>query len=233
MKVRLAAYLAIAAAVISCVEPEKKDPDVAGFLVVNRQVGDFELPVSPDGANVTLTVTCDAAWTATLPKETSWIRIGEKSRGEKNIWTLSLDVLPNEGEYPRSSEITISADDYSTVVTVSQTAPDPLTLNKNPGLYGVQGGDVLLNQGRQASSFHYGERWSYRLVDPLTLTVSALGNIPENLVSGDVIPFLTFKTVTQGLSDYTETFRNVTVVRSTPTMVWLRQSESVYFIVER
>ena len=233
MKIRLAAYLAVLLAAVSCGDPENKEPQVAGYLVVNSKATDSERDVSPDGAEFTFTVTCDADWTVTQAEEYVWMTVGEKVRKEKNSWTLPITVQPNEGEYPRSARLDFSADEYSLSVTLNQAAPDPLTLNKNPGLYGVPGGDVLVTAGRQSSSFHYGDRWSYRVVDPVTLTVCALGNIPEHLRSGDLIPFLSFKKVVQGLAESNETFRNVVVVRSTPTMVWLRQSESVYFIVDR
>lgn len=235
MKNRPLAYLVfIAAAAFSCEDPAGKNTEPAGFLVVNRQVADSEIKVSPDGGQLEISVTCDADWNVSELEEYSWISPGSRVREEKkNTWTLPVTVDPNEGEYPRSGILAFTADEYRIELTLSQTAPDPLTLNKNPGLYGIPGGDVLVTPGRQSSSFHYGDRWSYRVVDPVTLSVYALGNIPESISSGDVIPFLSYKAVSQGLSESNETFRNVTVVRSTPTMVWLRQSESVYFIVDR
>ncbi|MBO4341396.1 MAG: BACON domain-containing protein [Bacteroidales bacterium] len=233
MKVRFAAVLTLAFLAVFCRDPEKKDPSKAGFLVVNRQVGNSEKTVSPDGGTFTIPVTCDANWTALAEDGLSWLSLGERVKDGKKSWSLPVTVEPNEGEYPRSGSITFKADKYISSVTIVQPAPDPVTLNKIAGFYGVEGGDVPLNGLRQSSSFHSGGTWAFRVLEPSALAVYALGGIPEELSSGDVIPSLSYKVLRQGMVEHLETFRQVKVVRSTPTMVWLRLNDTVYFVVER
>jgi len=231
MKFRLAVIVAMALLALSC--KEKKETQEASYLVVNRQLGDSETKVVPDGGELSFTISCDAAWKVNKPEELTWVTLGDKYRKEKNVWTLPLKVDPNEGEYPRSGTLTFTADEYTSVVTLTQEAPDPLTLNKIPGFYGLEGGDFLVTTFRQTSSFHSGNNWSFRIIDPLNMVVYALGGIPEKLSSGDVIPVLTLKTVVQGMLEHIVTFTDVTVVKDTPTLVWLRTGETVFFIVER
>ena len=231
MKFRLALILTL---LVLCTEgcgDPVKEP-VAAYLVVNGVVGDSGVKVPSSGGSVEVSVRCDADWTAVRAEESAWISVGEKIKSGRNLWTLPLMLEPNESESPRTGGVKVTAGSYSYVLTVTQSAPDPLTLNRIPGFYGLEGGDVTLSGTRQASSYHFGNMWMYRILDPVTMTVWALGGIPEELSEGDVVK-LRYKMISAGMEESKDYFTDVSVVRSTPSLVWLRQNESVYFVLDR
>lgn len=211
-------------------EPEK--PKEAAYLVVNRQMESHELQVSPEGASLSFTVNCDAAWEIAVPEDIPWLTVGERASSGKDSWSVPYSVAANDTQFPRSASVQFTAGEHSCTVTLSQGAPDPLTLNKVPGLYGLDAGSITVTSHRQSSSFHYGDLWAYRIIDPYTLTVFVLDGIPESLEPGTSVT-LRYKKVTQGLVESLELLEDVEVVRSLSGMVWLRKSDTQFFIVEK
>lgn len=211
-------------------EPEK--PKEAAYLVVNRQMDSHELAVSPEGYYSEFTVKCDAAWEISVPDGITWLTVGEKVSAGKASWTIPYSVGANTTQYPRSTSVKFTAGEHVCVVTISQGAPDPLTLNKVPGIYGIDSGSITVTGNRQSSSFHYGDVWAYRIIDPHTLTVFVLSGIPENPVSGTKVT-LRYKKVVQGSVESIDVIEDVDVVRNLAGMVWLRKSDTEFFIVEK
>lgn len=219
---------------VCCCHPKEptQEPE-ADYLLIDRQVTDFTKSISPDGLDGAFTISCDAEWEMSVPEDAaSWLTIGESLKTGKNSWLLLYTVESNESIYPRSTKLVFKAGTHSIQVTMDQGVPDPLTLNKVPGFYGIEGVNVLPTGVRQSSSFHYGQYWTYRILDPSTLTVQALGNIPWELTSGSHIS-VSYKMVRQGMEEAYEPSVDVEVVRVTNTLVWLRKDESEYFILER
>ena len=219
---------------VCCCHPKEptQEPE-ADYLLIDRQVTDFTKAVSPDGVSAAFNISCDASWEVNFPEEaSSWMSIGEGAKSGKNSWTLPYTVASNESIYPRSAVLVFKAGEHSIQVTVEQGVPDPLTLNKVPGFYGIEGVNVLPTGSRQSSSFHYGNYWTYRIIDPVTLTVHAIGNIPWDLTSGSHIA-VSYKLVRQGMEEAYDPSVDVEVVRVTSGFVWLRKNESEYFILER
>ena len=211
-------------------EPEK--PKEAAYLVVNRQIDSHELQVSPEGTSSSFTVSCDAAWEITVPEDIPWLTVGEKVSSGKDSWSVPYSIAANETQFPRSASVQFTAGEHSCKVTLTQGAPDPLTLNKVPGIYGLDSGSITVSAHRQSSSFHYGSVWAYRIIDPNTLTVFVLDGIPENPQPGTSVT-LRYKKVTQGLLESMELLEDVEVVRNLSGMVWMRRSDSQFFIVEK
>lgn len=219
--------------VCCCRHKEPTQEPEADYLLIDRQVTDFTKSISPDGAESSFAISCDAAWEVSLPEDvSSWLTVGESAKSGKNSWTLPYTVTSNESIFPRSAKLVFTAGEHSIQVTLEQGVPDPLTLNKVPGFYGVEGINVLPTAPRQSSSFHYGNYWTYRILDPSSLTVQALGNIPWDLTSGSHIS-VSYKMVRQGMEEAYEPSVDVEVVRVTGTLVWLRKNESEYYILER
>lgn len=219
---------------VCCCHPKGPRPTPeADYLLVDRQVTDFTKSVSPDGTQSgSFTVSCDAAWEYTLPEDVQWISIGERTPSGKNTWALPYTVASNESIYPRSAEVLFKAGEHLLRVTMEQGVPDPLSLNKVPGFYGIDGVNIISTGTRQSSSFHYGDKWSFRIIDPVTLTVYALGGVPWDLEAGSHIP-VSYKVVHRGIEMIWEPSIDVEVVRATDALVWLRKNESQYFILER
>jgi hypothetical protein len=219
--------------VCCCRHKEPTQEPEADYLLIDRQVTDFTRSISPDGVESSFTISCDAEWELSFPEEpVPWMTVGESEKTGKNSWTLPYAVSSNESIYPRNTKLVFKAGEHSIQVTIEQGVPDPLTLNKVPGFYGVEGVNVLPTGTRQSSSLHYGNYWTYRILDPSSLTVHALGGIPWDLASGSHIS-VSYKTVRQGMEESYEPAVDVEVVRVTGTLVWLRKSESEYFIIER
>lgn len=219
--------------VCCCRHKEPTQEPEADYLLIDRQLTDFTKNVSPDGAESSFTVSCDAEWELSLPEEpVPWMTVGESAKTGKNTWTLPYTVLSNESIYPRSTKLVFKAGEHIVQVTMEQGVPDPLTLNKVPGFYGVEGVNVFPTGTRQSSSFHYGDYWTYRILDPSALTVQALGNIPWDLKAGSHIS-VSYKMLHQGMEEVYDPSVDVEVVRVTGTLVWLRKNESEYFILER
>lgn len=232
MKFAPVTLVALAFLAFSCCPKEPEKEKEAAFLVVNRQVDSHEVTVSPEGASSNFTVNCDGVWEMTAPEDVQWVTVGEKVSAGKENWSIPYTVMANDTQFPRSASFTFTAGEHSCIVTLSQGAPDPLTLNKVPGLYGLDSGSITVSGNRQSSSFHYGGIWAYRIIDPYTLTVFVLTGIPENPVPGSAIT-LRYKKVVQGLVESLETIEDVEVVRSLDGMVWLRKSDTQFFIVEK
>lgn len=219
--------------VCCCRHKEPTQEPEADYLLVDRQVTDFTKSLSPDGVESSFTVSCDKEWEVSFPEDpVPWITVGERAKSGKNMWSLPYSVSSNESIYPRSAKLVFSAGEHSIQVIMEQGVPDPLTLNKVPGFYGVEGVNILPTGPRQSSSFHYGNYWIFRILDPASLTVHALGNIPWDLTSGSHIS-VSYKIVRQGMEETYEPSVNVEVVRVTGSLVWLRKNESEYFILER
>ena len=230
---RLVLILLVVLPLFACRRPEPKPEPEADYLLVDRQVADFTKNISPDGVESAFAISCDATWEVSVQEDAiSWITIGEGVSAGKNSWSLPYSISSNESLLPRSAKILFKAGEHSVQVTVEQGVPDPLTLNKVPGFYGMDGINVIPTGIRQSSSFHYGDRWIYRILEPSTLTVYALGNIPWNPESGSHIT-VSYKVVSQGMEESYEPSIDVEVVRVTSSMVWLRKNESEYFILER
>lgn len=234
MRIDLSVLLIIASvSVLGCHPREPKPAPEADYLLVDRQVTDFSKTVSPDGLESSFNISCDASWEVSVQEEAeSWISVGEKQSSGKHSWTIPYSVTSNENLYPRTGLILFKAGEHSVQVTLEQGAPDPLTLNRVPGFYGFEGVNVFPTGSRQSSSFRYGNTWSYRIIDPSAMSVYALGNIPWDLESGSRIS-VSYKVLRRGMEISYEPSIEVEVVRSTASLVWLRRTESQYFIIER
>ena len=219
--------------VCCCRNTEPTRVPEADYLLIDRQVKDFTKSISPDGTEAEFKISCDASsWEVTLPEDAAWISLGERTKTGKNAWTLPYTAASNESIYPRTARILFKAGEHSVQVTLEQGVPDPLTLNKVPGFYGIEGVNVIPTGSRQSSSFHFGNSWIYRITEPSTLTVLSIGIIPWNLKSGEHIN-VSYKVVRQGMEEMYVPSVDVEVVRVTSTLVWLRKNESEYFIIER
>ena len=61
---------------------------------------------------------------------------------------------------------------------------DPVTRISVPGAYGVPGGDQILQPARQTGALYYGNSFTFRILDPSTLTVVSLSGIPRDMKEG-------------------------------------------------
>lgn len=108
---------------------------------------------------------------------------------------------------------------------------DPLERVRVPGAYGVPGGDQILQLSRQSSTLFYGNSFSYRLLDPSTLTVVSLSGFPKGLEEGDTVSF-TYRLVRRGVTIATARYDGVKVIKTGGGMAWLKKDENCFFVIE-
>ena len=108
---------------------------------------------------------------------------------------------------------------------------DPITRVQIPGAYGVKGGDQILSPSRQSSILGYGNSFSYRILDPSTLTVVSLSGLPNGLQKGSKVSFQ-YRLARRGVTVATQQFENLPVVKVQDGRAWIRQSDETFFVID-
>lgn len=111
------------------------------------------------------------------------------------------------------------------------TSPDPVLQVLIPGAYGVKGGDQVLDPSRQSGSLIVGDTFSYRILDPGSLTVVSLSGLPVTLREGHKIT-VHYRLFKGGRTLENEVYENVDILRVTDTMAWLRKSDQIFFVIQ-
>ncbi len=107
---------------------------------------------------------------------------------------------------------------------------DPIVQVSVPGAYGVPGGDQLLNSGRQKSFLVYGNQFSFRLLEPSTLTVATLSGLPASLREGDRISVY-YRLAKGGKTLESELYENVEILMINDKTAWLKKNEQIFFVI--
>lgn len=110
------------------------------------------------------------------------------------------------------------------------TPEDPITRITVPGAYGVSGGDQTVHGGRQSSTLFFDNTFTFRILEPSTLTVASLSGIPSNLKQGEVIS-LQYRLAKGGRTVKSELYENVEILVISDKMAWLKKNEQIFFVV--
>ncbi len=108
---------------------------------------------------------------------------------------------------------------------------DPVTRISVPGAYGVPGGDQILQPARQTGALYYGNSFTFRILDPSTLTVVSLSGIPRDMKEGSCFS-LYYRLSRDGKTLQSEKYENVKILMANDSMAWLKYSESVFFVID-
>lgn len=243
MRIRSSLYtalllLGIGIGIFSCGPRETGEKDVVLFSV-NMETKDSYLDVSALEGDAQIYVYCSGAWTYTLREyggtdREHWLILGTPEQDQDNFWSLPLHFSENEGLTAREQEVAFLSGNQVFTVTVRQGVMDPILRNHVPGFYGVNGGDVALEPGRdQSGLFHIGNLMTYRIQEPYSLDVAALSDIPRLLRVGQTFP-LRYKRVHAGMQTVWQPFPSVSVVHLDEAFIWLKAADSeAYFVIER
>lgn len=108
--------------------------------------------------------------------------------------------------------------------------PDPITMITTPGAYGLEGGDVIFDPViNQLSVVEYPGGCSYRLLDPLKLSVTSISGLPRVLSAGETVSFL-YRVMEQGHS-VVSTRYEMTVFQLKDNKAWLKQNDSTFVVI--
>ena len=200
----------------------QKDIILADKAQVNLEFEDTEFSVFTQ-SNVKYTIETTANW------------IHHVSTKALNEATELFTVDENPGEQVRTAKVSFKAEGLSPItITVSQKGLDNLLRIDIPGLYGLSGSSYLLGaNGWNQSSRVTGADGSfeYRMLNAGELKVLRVTGIDKNAAVGASVTLhvLIKEKSTEILSkDF-----NATVLRNTDDMIWLKNSETTYFIIQK
>ena len=108
---------------------------------------------------------------------------------------------------------------------------DPVLAVRLPGIYGVEGGNEVLQRGVQSSFLEYEGGRSWRLLHPAACKVVSLSGLPLQFRQGERVDFL-YRVSERGITRIARRFSEVTVVQVSDTLVWLKKDEHTFFVVE-
>lgn len=107
---------------------------------------------------------------------------------------------------------------------------DPVVKVQVPGAYGVPGGDQILLPSRQCGVLIYGNNFSFRLLDPSTVTVASLSGLPSGLRTGQKVAFV-YRLSSRGRTLALQPYEDVTVVQVKDNTAWLKKDDNTFFVI--
>ena len=108
---------------------------------------------------------------------------------------------------------------------------DPVTQVFIPGAYGVEGGDEVLAPSRQSGVYITGKTFSYRILDPASLTVISLSGLPVSLKEGDRVS-VHYRRQRDGRTLESKVYENVEILLTNDHMAWLKESDQIFFVIQ-
>lgn len=108
---------------------------------------------------------------------------------------------------------------------------DPVTQVSIPGAYGVEGGDEVLAPSRQSGVYITGKTFSYRILDPASLTVVSLSGLPVSLQEGNKIS-VHYRLQRAGRTLESKVYENVEILLTNGNMAWLKESDQIFFVIQ-
>ncbi len=102
-----------------------------------------EFSIGSDGGNITIPLRSNIDYSCSLSDDCkSWCSITQTKA--LNNYNIILAVARNEGYDPRTGTLTISYDDKSIVVTITQSQKDELILTQKEFIVGTEGGELKI-----------------------------------------------------------------------------------------
>lgn len=201
----------------------QKDIVLSDKAQVNLEFEDTEFSVFTQ-SNVQYSIETSADW------------IHHTSTKALNEATEYFTVDENPGAETRSAKVSFKAEGLSPVsVTVNQKGCDPVLRINVPGLYGINGTELyVLGAGgwNQSSRVTAADgSFEYRMLNAGALKVLRVTGIDRNAAAGAsasvsiVMMTKDNKTLDKSL--------NVTVLRNTDDMMWLKNSANTYLIIQK
>lgn len=108
---------------------------------------------------------------------------------------------------------------------------DPVTQVSIPGAYGVKGGDQVLDPSRQAGTLIADKTFSYRILDPSSLTVVSMSGLPVGLQAGDKVS-VHYRLSRGGRTIESELYENAEILMTNDKMAWIKVSDQIFFVIQ-
>lgn len=229
LHMRFPAFLTAVACLLlaACEEPGEEE---AKFLV-NRETGNSTVSVSPGGGESQLFVECDAEWDYKFQSAASWLTVTDRPVNSHS-WMLTLTAQEYLGTAPRSAKLVFTSGTRVREVTVTQDPEDPIVQVSVPGAYGVEGGDVLYRRTQsQISRLSDGDSYQFSLLFPSQVKVVSI-SVPMALEEGNQVA-LSYKVVEKDRTLVKTDYPSAKVVRIREPYVWLKVSDTVYFVIKK
>jgi len=178
--------------------------------------------------NVDFTITCNASWLheKILPRPR-----------ELNHSTTSFEAEENPGRFLRTATVSFSgtgADGapVESVLTITQEARHPLLWNALPGIYGLQGKDIVYQPYHwQISRTRLpGGSCRYALLNPDGPNVYVVEGIPERLEKGQQANLSVLHYSTQDTPSFRQDYA-CTVLYEKDNLVWLLAQDGTGFVL--
>ena len=143
-------------------------------------------------------------------------------------------VAENEDSQARTATVSFSGGEAGTlVVTVSQEGKDPILNVTQPGFYGIDGTSYVLGSGgwnQRSRLLSPDGSLRYRLLNGSTLSAVTLEGVNTSARQEQQFPLhlqIRCKKETLLIKDY-----NATVLYRKDGLLWLKESDATYFVVE-
>lgn len=234
---------------VSARDLNKNLGDREGKITFTIDGNDYDVPVAQRQTDVILSDDTDVSFayeggefTVTtrynveyeIEVSDSWVtHVGTKAPLNQSTETFS--VAQNESPEARTATVSFSGADAGTlVITVSQEGKDPVLNIIQPGFYGINGVDYVMDTDGWNQSSIYGYSTGqirYRLFQPETLTVAELSGMKmlPLLNEGDAIN-LKFKLVSKGYTLLNQDYTGV-LLRAKDDTAWIKVDDTTYFIL--
>lgn len=108
---------------------------------------------------------------------------------------------------------------------------DPITKVSVPGMYGVSGGDQILQPSRQTGALYFCNTFTFRILDPATQTVVSLSGLPSQLKAGDSVN-LHYRLSKGGKTLVSESYENAQILMTNDKMAWIKKNGQIFFVIE-
>ncbi len=108
---------------------------------------------------------------------------------------------------------------------------DPITRISVPGAYGVPGGDEILLPSRQTGALYFGNSFTYRILEPSTMTVVSMSGIPRELKKGERFS-LHYRLSKGGKTLQSELYENVEILLTNDKTAWIKFSDRIFFVID-
>lgn len=211
----------------SCEDPQ---PEESAFLV-NKQTGNSSLLLSPEGGSSELFVVSDAEWNYQVKEPAPWLSVNNQ-KVNSTSWMLVLTAGEYTGDKPRQTVLVFTSEGRTREVTVVQNPEDPILQVTVPGIYGVDGANLLYERTRcQISRLTEGNSFRFTMLYPSEVKAVSV-TVPASLEAGDLIT-VGYKVVEKDRTLYKSDFPSSTVLRVREPLVWIKAAEGVYFIIRK
>lgn len=223
--------LAVLVCVTGCGPRENNEPTAPSRFTVNDRNGNLSLGASASAQTLYVAVYCDMDWTISLEQEAAWVSWKQTVSGT-HLWALSIILEENSGADDRQAVLQLKSGTEQRNISIKQLGSDQVVTQKAVGAYGVPGGDQSCEgPSRQSAVLSYGDSFSFRILEPESLTAISVSGLPLEMKEGDLVS-LHYRVAVQGITKESRLYEDLSVVHIQDGKAWIKQDESTFFVIK-